>query len=98
MKTLGCSVFNTSRFARHPALALFCRAMLRILYSQPLRGSFCRAQNPDTEGFQLMCSLLRQSDLMRNCDVGKVSVNDFDNLIIVVAKFLKLEIKGIRLG
>ena len=45
-----------------------------------------------------MCSLLRQSDLMRNRDVGKVGVNDFDNLIIVVAKFLKLEIKGIRLG
>ena len=72
--------------------------MLCILYSQPLRGSFCRVQNSDTEGFQLTCSLLRQSDLMWNRDVGKVGVNDFDNLIIVVAKFLKLEIKGIRFG
>ena len=58
------------------------RAMLRISYSQPLLSLFCKVQNLDTEGFQLAGSLLQHSDLMRDCDVGKVRIDDLYDLIM----------------
>ena len=70
--------------------------MLRILYSQPLFSLFCEVENLDTEGFQLAGSLFQHSDLMRDSNVGKVRVDGFYNLIIVVAEFLKLEIKVVE--
>ena len=51
-----------------------------------------------TQGFQLARVLLQHGDLMRNRDVGKVRIDGFYNLIIVVRKFLKLEIKVIQPG
>ena len=33
---------------------------------------------------------------MRNCDVGKVSIDDLYNLIIIVGEFLKLEVKVVQ--
>ena len=35
---------------------------------------------------------------MRNCDVGKVRVDGFYNLIIIVGEFLKLEVKVVEPG
>ena len=35
---------------------------------------------------------------MRDCNVGEVRIDDLYNLIIVVGKFLKLEIKVIQTG
>ena len=35
---------------------------------------------------------------MRDCDVGKVRIDDLYNLIVVVGEFLKLEVKIVQLG
>jgi len=59
---------------------------------------FCKVQNLDTQGFQLACALFQQRDLMRDCNVGKVRIEGFHNLIVVVGKFLELEIKVIQPG
>ena len=72
--------------------------MLRISYSQPLLSLFCKVQNLDTEGFQLAGSLLQHSDLMRDSNVGKVRVDGFYNLVIVVPELLKLEVKVVQPG
>ena len=72
--------------------------MLPILYSQPFRSSFCKIQNLDTEGFQLAGPLLQHSDLMRDSDVGKVGVDSFHDLIIILRHTLELEIKVIEPG
>ena len=57
-------------------------AMLLILYSQPFRSLFCKVQDLDTQHFQLACSLLQHSDLMRDSNVGKVRVDSFYNLVM----------------
>ena len=49
-----------------------------------------------TQGFQLARSLLQHSDLMRDCDVGKVRIDGFYNLVVVIPQLLKLEIKVIQ--
>ena len=72
------------------------RARNPILYSQPLLSLFCEVQNLDTEGFQLAGSLLQHSDLMRDSNVGKVRVDGFYDLVIVVPELLKLEIKVVK--
>ena len=56
--------------------------MLLILYSQPLLSLFCKVENLDTEGFQLSRSLFQCSDLMRDCDVGEVRIDDLYNLVV----------------
>ena len=55
-------------------------------------------QNLDTKGLQLACALFQHDDLMRDCNVGKVSIDSLYNLIIVVGEFLKLEIKVVQPG
>ena len=70
----------------------------RILYSQPLRSLFCEVQNLDTQGFQFPRALFQCSDLMWYCNVREVRIDGFHNLIVVVGKFLKLEIKVIQTG
>ena len=70
----------------------------RILYSQPLRSLFCGVQNLDTQGFQFPRALFQCSDLMWYCNVREVRIDGFHNLIVVVGKFLKLEIKVIQTG
>ena len=72
------------------------RARIPTLYSQPLLSLFCEVENLDTEGFQLAGSLLQHSDLMRDRNVGKVRVDGFYNLIIVISQFLKLEVKVVQ--
>ena len=66
--------------------------------SQPLLSLFGEVENLDTEGFQFAGSLLQSGDLTRDCDVGKVRIDDFYDLIIVIRNFLKLEIKVIQPG
>lgn len=51
-----------------------------------------------TQGFQLARVLLQHGDLMRDCDVGKVRVDGFYNLIIIRTYTLELEIKVIQAG
>ena len=51
-----------------------------------------------TQGFQLARALLQHGDLMRDCDVGKVRVDGFYNLIIIRTYTLELEIKVIQAG
>ena len=70
--------------------------MLLILYSQPFRSLFCKVQNIETQGFQLARVLLQHGDLMRDRDVGKVHIDGFYNLIVVISQLLKLEIKVIE--
>lgn len=53
-------------------------------------------QNLDTKGLQLPRALFQCGDLMRDHDVGKVRVDGFYNLIVVVAQLLKLEIEVIE--
>ena len=65
-------------------------------FSQSLLSLFCEVQNLNTEGFQLAGLLFQHGDLMRDCDVGKVRIDDLYDLIIVVAEFLKLEIKVVK--
>ena len=55
-------------------------------------------QNLDTKGLQLPRALFQCGDLMRDHDVGKVRVDGFYNLIVVVAQLLKLEIEVIEPG
>ena len=42
----------------------------------------------------MRCS--NRGDLMRDCDVGKVRIDDLYNLIIVISQFLKLEVKVVQ--
>ena len=72
--------------------------LLRILYSQPLLSLFYEVQNLDTKSLQLAGPLLQHSDLMRDSNVGKVRIDSLYNLIVVVRKFLKLEIEIIQPG
>ena len=72
--------------------------MLPILYSQPFLSLFYEVQNLDTEGFQLAGPLLQCGDLMRDSNVGKVRIDSLYNLVVVVRKFLKLEIKVVQSG
>ena len=67
-----------------------------ILYSQPFLSLFCEVENLDTQGFQLAGPLLQCSDLMRDSNVGKVRIDGFYNLVIVVPELLKLEIKVVK--
>lgn len=55
-------------------------------------------QNLDTKGLQLAGSLFQHGDLMRDCNVGEVRIDDLYNLIIIVGEFLKLEIKIVQPG
>lgn len=55
-------------------------------------------QNLDTKGFQFPRALFQCGDLMRDCNVGEVRIDDLYNLIIVVGEFLKLEIKIVQPG
>ena len=55
-------------------------------------------QNLDTKGLQLACALFQHDDLMRDCNVGEVRIDDLYDLIVVVGEFLKLEIKVIQPG
>ena len=55
-------------------------------------------QNLDTKGLQLACSLFQHGNLMRDCNVGEVRIDDLYNLIIIVGEFLKLEIKIVQAG
>ena len=55
-------------------------------------------QNLDTQGFQFACSLFQHGDLMRDCNVGEVRIDDLYDLIVVVGEFLKLEIKVVQAG
>ena len=55
-------------------------------------------QNLDTQGFQFPRTLFQCGDLMRDCNVGKVRIDDLYNLIVVVSEFLKLEIKVVQPG
>ena len=57
---------------------------------------FYKVENLDTEGFQLPRSLFQYSDLMRHCDVGKVGVDSFHDLIIILRHTLELEIKVVQ--
>ena len=68
------------------------------LYSLPFLSLFCEVQNLDTKGLQLASPLFQCGDLMRNRDVGKVRIDSFYNLIIVICEFLKLGIKVIQTG
>ena len=62
------------------------------MYSQPFHSTFCKVLNLDTEGFPTPSCAVP----MRDCDVGKVRIDDLYDLIIVVAEFLKLEIKVVK--
>lgn len=55
-------------------------------------------QNLDTKGLQLACALFQHDDLMRDCNVGEVRIDDLYDLIVVVGEFLKLEIKIVQPG
>ena len=55
-------------------------------------------QSLDTKGLQLACALFQHGDLMRDCNVGKVRIDDLYDLIVVVGEFLKLEIKVVQPG
>ena len=68
------------------------------LYSQPFLNLFCEVENLDTQGFQFPRTLFQCGDLMRDCNVGEVRIDDLYDLIVVVGKFLKLEIKVIQPG
>ena len=59
---------------------------------------FGKAQNLDTQGFELACALFQHGNLMRDCNVGEVRIDDLYNLIIIVGEFLKLEIKIVQPG
>ena len=74
------------------------RARSPILYSQPLLSLFCEVENLHTQGFQFPRALFQCGDLMRDCNVGEVRIDDLYNLIIVVGEFLKLEIKIVQPG
>lgn len=70
--------------------------MVLFRINTPIAQSYARSQYLDTQGFQLACALFQHGDLMRDCDVGKVRIDDFYDLIIVICKFLKLEIKVVQ--
>ena len=72
--------------------------MLRILYSQPLLSLFYEVENLDTKSLQLASPLFQYGDLMRDSNVGKVRIDSLYNLVVVVRKFLKLEIKVVQSG
>ena len=72
--------------------------MSPTLYSQPFLNLFCEVENLDTQGFQFPRTLFQCGDLMRDCNVGEVRIDDLYDLIVVVGKFLKLEIKVIQPG
>ena len=55
-------------------------------------------QNLDTKGLQLAGSLFQHGDLMRDCNVGEVRIDDLYDLIVVVGEFLELEVKVIQPG
>ena len=59
---------------------------------------FGKVQNLDTKSFQLAGALFQHGDLMRDSNVGKVRIDSLYNLIVVVRKFLELEIKIIQPG
>ena len=72
----------------HPyPLSPCCNTTLRrarnpILYSQPLLSLFCEVENLHTQGFQFPRALFQCGDLMRDCDVGKVRIDDLYDLIM----------------
>ena len=72
--------------------------MSPTLYSQPFLNLFCEVENLDTQGFQFPRTLFQCGDLMRDCNVGEVRIDDLYDLIVVVGEFLKLEIKVIQPG
>ena len=53
-----------------------------ILYSQPFLSLFGKVQYLDTKGFQFPHALFQCGDLMRDCDVGKVRIDDLYDLIM----------------
>ena len=59
------------------------------MYSQPFHSTFCKVLNLDTEGFSTPSCAVP----MRDCDVGKVRIDDLHDLTVVVGELLKLEIK-----
>ena len=59
------------------------------MYSQPFHSTFCKVLNLDTEGFPTPSCAVP----MRDCDVGKVRIDDLHDLTVVVGELLKLEIK-----
>ena len=59
------------------------------MYSQPFHSTFCKVLNLDTEGFPTPSCAVP----MRDCDVGKVRIDDLPDLTVVVGELLKLEIK-----
>ena len=65
-----------------------------VVTAQP----FYKVENLDTKGFQFPRALFQCGDLMRDCNVGEVRIDDLYNLIIVVGEFLKLEIKIVQPG
>ncbi len=58
------------------------RARNPTLYSQPFLSLFGKVQYLDTKGFQFPHALFQCGDLMRDCDVGKVRIDGFHNLIM----------------
>ena len=72
--------------------------MSPTLYSQPFLSLFGKVQYLDTKGFQFPRTLSQCGDLMRDCNVGKVRIDDLYDLIVVVGEFLKLEIKIVQPG
>lgn len=65
-----------------------------VVTAQP----FYKVENLDTKGFQFPRALFQCGDLMRDCNVGEVRIDDLYNLIVVVGEFLKLEVKIVQLG
>ncbi|GEM_PF-2379813 len=72
--------------------------MSPTLYSQPFLSLFGKVQYLDTKGFQFPRTLFQCGDLMRDCNVGEVRIDDLYDLIVVVGEFLKLEIKVVQTG
>lgn len=70
--------------------------MIPTLYSQPLLSLFCEVENLDAQGFQLTRPLLQHGDLMRDRDVGKVRIDGFYNLVVVIFQLLELEVKVVQ--
>ena len=62
------------------------------MYSQPFHSTFCKGLNLDTEGFPTPSCAVP----MRDCDVGKVRIDDLHDLTVVVGELLKLEIKVVK--
>lgn len=65
-----------------------------VVTAQP----FYKVENLDTKGFQFPRALFQCGDLMRDCNVGEVRIDDLYNLVVVISQLLKLEIKVIQTG